>query len=158
MVAKPREVGLAVRGIDDQQEAIPSTLVDDQVVDDSAVLVGEERVLGLSGLDPVEIVREQSLQILARARAFDLEFAHMRDVEDAAVAPHREVLRDHALVLHRHLPAGEGNQACAEGDMPVEQGRAKQRLHRPLMLKARAAPPPGEGDADQKGSRPGFDL
>jgi len=26
------------------------------------------------------------------------------------------------------------------------------------MLKAKAAPPPAEGDADQKGSRPGFDL
>ena len=104
---------------------------------------------GLSlGLDAVEIVREQPLQILARSRAFDLELAHMRDVEDAAVIPHREVLGDHALVLHRHLPAGEGDQPRAEGDVPVVERRAQQRLHRALMLKAPGSTAPAK-DAER---------
>ena len=34
-----------------------------------------------------------------------MELAHVRDVEDAAVAAHRTVLRDDALVLDGHLPA-----------------------------------------------------
>ena len=44
---------------------------------------------------------------LRGARPLDLELAHVGDVEDAAVAAHRAVLGDDALVLHRHLPAGE---------------------------------------------------
>ena len=43
-----------------------------------------------------------------RPRALDLELAHVRDVEDAAVVADREVLGDHALVLDGHVPAGNG--------------------------------------------------
>ena len=39
----------------------------------------------------------------------------MRDVEEAGALPHRLVLGLYALVLHRHLPAGEGHEAGAQG-------------------------------------------
>ena len=67
----------------------------------------------------------------ARRRALDLDLAHVRDVEDAGVGPHRPVLGDHALVLHRHLPAGERDEPPAGLDVLVVEGRAAKRLHRP---------------------------
>ena len=65
---EPREIGLAVRRVHDQQEAIGLALVDDQVVDDPALLVRQQRVLRLPGTDPLDVVREHRLQELPRTR------------------------------------------------------------------------------------------
>ena len=86
------------------------------------------------GCELVDVVRERRLEQVACGRAFDLELAHVRDVEDAGVGAHRLVLLDHALVLDRHLPAGERDHARAEGDVTVVQGRAPERLHPRAML------------------------
>ena len=66
-----------------------------------------------------------------RLRALDPELAHVGDVEDPAVLAHRSMLRDDALVLHGHLPAGEGNHAGAERDVALVERRPEQGLHRP---------------------------
>ena len=105
-------------------------LVCDQVVDDAAALVRQQRVLRLVGLDPVEVVREQRLQELGGARPFHLELAHVRDVEDARIRADGTVLLDHALVLDGHLPTGEGNHPGPRRDVPVVERRPEQRLHR----------------------------
>ena len=111
--------------------------IEDDVVDDPAVLVRDERVLGVAGLEAVDVVGERRLEQVARRRTFDLELAHVRDVEDAGVRAHRLVLRDHALVLDRHLPAGERDHARAERDVPIVEGRSAQRLHPRAMLTVR---------------------
>ena len=89
-------------------------------------VVRQQRVLGLAVGEPREVVREQALQELELRRALDVELAHVRDVEDAAVAPDGEMLGDHALVLDGHLPAGERHHAGAEGDVAIVQRRASQ--------------------------------
>ena len=102
----------------------------------------------------------EALQQLVRARPFDLDLAHVRDVEDARIRADGAVLRDHALVLDRHLPAGERHHPRAERDMPIVQRRLLQRLrHRsgdPSDLRPETAPeePPrcqraGTGAADR---------
>ena len=131
---QPLEAGLAVRRVDDEQVPVLVEPVDDQVVDDPAGLVGQQRVLRLAGREPVDVVRERRLQQVARRRPFDLDLAHVRDVEDAGVGAHGAVLGDHALVLDGHLPAGERHHARAERDVAVEERRAAQRLHRGAML------------------------
>ena len=103
--------------------------VDDQVVDDSAGLGRQQRVLRLARRQAVDVVREHRLQQVACGRPFDLELAHVRDVEDPGVRADSLVLGDHALVLHGHLPAGERDHARAEGDVPAVQGRLPERLH-----------------------------
>jgi hypothetical protein len=103
-------------------------LVDDQVVDDSPALVGQQRVLGLAGREAVDIVRERALEQIARARPLHLELAHVRDVEDARVGPHGAVLRDDALVLDGHLPAGERHHPRPELDVPIVKRRVLERL------------------------------
>ena len=80
--------------------------------------------------EPVEVVREERLQELARRRPLDVELAHVRDVEDAAVLAHGAVLRDDALVLHGHLPAGEGHHARACREVALVERRPQKRLHR----------------------------
>ena len=76
------------------------------------------------GCDSVEVVREQSLQQLVRPRALDLELAHVRDVEDAAVRPHGAMLGDDALVLDGQLPPRERDHAPPGIDVTVVQRRA----------------------------------
>ena len=78
------------------------------------------------------------LQELARRRPFDLDLAHVRDVEHAGVGAHRAVLLDHALVLDGHLPAGERDHARTERDVAVVEGRPAERLHPRAMLTAAA--------------------
>ena len=60
-------------------------------------------------------------------RAVDVDLAHVRDVECAGVGPDRLVLRDHALVLHGHLVAGERHHARTERDVARIQRRAQER-------------------------------
>ena len=103
--------------------------VDDQVVDDAARLVREQRVLRVAGLEPVEVVRERRLAAARGRSALDLELAHVRDVEDARVGAHRHVLGDDTLVLDGHLPAGERHHPRPERDVPVVERRPAKRLH-----------------------------
>src|SRR5205823_4874944 len=67
------------------------------------------------------VVREQPLEERLRVRARSLDLAHVRDVEEAGLRAHRDVLLADALVLHRHLPAGEGHELRAEGAMALEK-------------------------------------
>ena len=97
-------------------------------------LVRQERVLRAADVDLLDVVREEPLQRGRHLRPLELEPAHVRDVEDAAVLAHGPVLRDHALVLHGHLPAGERHHARAERDVALVERRAEQRLHRERML------------------------
>ena len=134
MVLEPLERRVTIRRVDDQQVAAGLQPIRDQVVDDPAVLVGQERVLGASRLDLVEVVGEQALEQLVRPGPFDLELAHVRHVENAGVRPDGAVLGDHAFVLDGHLPPRERNHARVQGQMPLVERRSTERLHDARML------------------------
>ena len=125
---QPGVVDRAIRGVDHEEIQALAEPVDNEVVDDSAVLVRQQRVLRFTLVEPVEVVRQRSLQELAGARPLDLELAHVRDVEDARVGPHRPVLGDDALVLHGHLPAGERHHPRPQLDVPIVERRVEERL------------------------------
>ena len=59
---QPLVVGLAVGRVDHEQELTVREAVDDEVVDDPAALVRQERVLRLPVADAVDVVREHLLQ------------------------------------------------------------------------------------------------
>ena len=145
----PRVGSVAVARVDDDEIVVCADPVGDQVVDDAAALVRQERVLRLAVADPVEVVREQRLEQLVRSRALDVELAHVRDVEDARVAADRSMLRDHALVLDGHLPAGEGNHPCPRLDVAGVERRPEQGLHGPTLTVGESTRPRRTGASDR---------
>ena len=66
-------------------------------------------------LQLVDVVRERVAQEIARAGAFEVDDAHVRDVEHAGVAAHRVMLVDLRAVVDRHVPAAEIDHARARG-------------------------------------------
>jgi hypothetical protein len=127
---QPVVVGVDPRGVDDEQDVIVGEPVGDQVVDRAAVLVQEQRVLRLARLDPVDVVGEHPLHERDRAGAAHLELAHVRHVEEAGMGADGLVLRDDALVLHGHLPPGEGNHPRPRCHMAVAERRVPETLGR----------------------------
>jgi ABC-type taurine transport system substrate-binding protein len=100
-------------------------VVDDQVVDDNAVLAQHARVERLAGLPKlVDIVGQQPAQVLAYARAAQIDDAHVRDVEHAGVTPHGMMLLDLGAIADRHVPAAEIHHARPGGDMARVERRA----------------------------------
>jgi hypothetical protein len=55
-----------------------------------------------------------------------VDLPHVRDVEEPRVLAHRAMLGQDPRVLHRHLEAGELDQARAEGAVAVVEGRAAE--------------------------------
>ena len=84
----------------------------------------------------------------ARLRAARLDLAHVADVEDPDVAADGQVLLADALVLDRHLPAGERHQPRPGRDVTLVQRGALQGLggggHRPAEASNGAGEPGGE--------------
>ena len=84
-----------------------------------------------------------ALQELRGAWALDVQLAHVRDVEHAPARADGDVLRNHAVVLNGHLPAGERHHARPEGDVPLVQRRPPERLddvHGPRLYSERTGP------------------
>ena len=124
----------AIRGVDDEVELAVPEPVGDEVVDDSARLVREQRVLRVAVRELVDVVREHRLEEGLRRGPVDVDLAHVRDVEGAGVRPNGLVLGDDTLVLDRHLVAGERHHARAELDMARVQGRTQERrFHGPRL-------------------------
>ena len=124
---QPGVDGGAIRRVDHEIELPVGKAVRDEVVDDPARLVREERVLRVAVGQLVDVVREDGLQEGLSRRAVDVDLPHVRDVECAGVAPDGLVLGDHALVLHGHLVTRERHHARTERDVARIQRRAQER-------------------------------
>ena len=115
MGAHPGEVRRARAGV--HHHAIPGIVepIHDQVIEHAALLVQHAAVQRLTGRAQLcHVVGEQPLEQGAHACALEVDDPHVRDIEHAGGAAHRVVLADLRAVLHRHVPAGEVDQACAE--------------------------------------------
>ena len=113
-VAQPRDVLVRRSRVDDEPEEIVAEEIDDEVVEHRAVGLEQARIERLAGhLQLVDVVGEHVAQERARALAFDVDDAHVRDVEHARVAAHRAVLVDLGAVVDRHVPAAEIHHARA---------------------------------------------
>ena len=117
VVGEPVEVLRAVARVHADEEVLGGAPVDDHVVDDAAGLAAQAAVLRLAVGHLREVVREDAAQRLERLRAAEDDLAHVRDVEQPDAGPDRLVLREDPGVLHRHLPAGELDQAGAGPDV-----------------------------------------
>jgi hypothetical protein len=121
LLGEPCEVRLGVRRVHDGEEAAVLQPVREQVIEHTAVLAAQQRVLSAAQADLVEVVAQQVAQELRRPWPSRLDLAHVRNVEETGARAHRHVLLANALVLHRHLPAGERNQPRARFGVQLEK-------------------------------------
>jgi hypothetical protein len=71
------------------------------------------------------LVTSESTNVNGR-RGFEVQLAHVRDVEEPGGFAHGVVLVHDAGILHGQLPAAEGDDSSAERFVLVEQGRASK--------------------------------
>ena len=81
----PSPVLIDIGGIDDEEEVVLSHLIDQQVIDRSAVGIEHHSVVDLSEGGVGHIVGEDVLHVAFCIRARDAHFAHVTDIEDTAV-------------------------------------------------------------------------
>ena len=102
-------------------------LVNQDVVDEPAVIVEQGGVVDLSRVEPRDGVGGDVVGELGGFRSADFDFAHMGHVEEAHGGAHGAVLVDHAGVLDGHVPAPEIHHSGAQRPMDGVQGRDTKR-------------------------------
>ena len=125
--AEPVPVLPAVGGIHHQQVLVLGEPVEIGIVDSTAGLGSDESVLRLADLQGARAVGQDLEEKCQGALSAHHETAHVRYVEQAAIAPGGQVLTDDAgFVLHRHVPAAEGNHLSLMGHVPIVEHRLLQ--------------------------------
>ncbi len=133
------EIFLLGGGVDDDVEAAGRSLLgrprDHQVVEDAALLVEEDRVTDLTGLETADVARDQALGdrgngvvvgvgIAGALRQGQERRPHVGHIEEAGVLTRPFVLGDDTgRVLDRHGVAGERHHAPPE--LAVESGERR---------------------------------
>ena len=108
LLKHPGHILIDIGGIDDEEEVILSHLIDQQVIDRSAVGIEHHSVVDLSEGGVGHIVGEDVLHVAFCIRARDAHFAHVTDIEDATVLTYCVVFIGNVSVLNRHNESAEG--------------------------------------------------
>ena len=146
--AEPIPILVAIGSVDDQQVLVFAEPVEVGVVDGAAGIRGNEGVLRLTHLQSTCAVGQHLQKKRLGPLPAHHESAHVRDIEKAAPASGGEVLaNDAGFVLHRHVPAAEGNHLPLVCLVPIMQYRltqlgfdfARHALY-PILIPARLNP------------------
>ena len=109
---------------------MPPKPIEIDVVDDAALRVRQQGILGLVQVQGQDVAGEYVLQIGDGLGAFDVEAAHVGHVKDAAHAAAVEVLgNDAGGILDRHVPAAEIHHRGAGSDMRIIEYGTLQIAH-----------------------------
>ncbi len=122
VVAQPGDVFDAVGRIDDHQEVVLAPPVDDQVVENAAVLPAEQCVLGPPRRDLGHVVCQHTLEIVGGSPAANVQTPHVAQVEDTGDGPNREVLFADRGVLLGEVPAAEVDHPPTESEVLSVEG------------------------------------
>src|SRR5207245_5030849 len=95
------------RYVNDHQKFSDADAIRDQIVDDSAGIVEQERVLTLADVQFLDAVGQHRVQPCGSAATANDELSHVRNVEDADVVSYRLMFLDNACVLNLPQPAGQ---------------------------------------------------
>ncbi len=103
-----------VGGVGHQEDLVVVDVVGDQVVDHAAGFGAAQRVLSLARPDAAQVVGECGVDELRRTRTANQRLAEVADVEQADGVAGGVVLADGAGIRHRHQPAAELRETCAQ--------------------------------------------
>jgi hypothetical protein len=119
-------IGILAGGVDDDEEVVVE-MGDHQVVEDGAIVVGEEAV-ALAAFGETENIDgneafERKCRILVSARLrLDDHLAHVGHIEQSGCCAGLQMfLHDAGGILYRHVVAGKGHHAGAKRQMQVMQ-------------------------------------
>ena len=107
--------------VHDEQVFFLFESVGDEVIDDPAAFIQEDRVLGMAYRKCGEIVGEQSVEPGRGTIAAHKKLAHVGDVEDTTGLADGFVFLKDPSVLNGHFPACEFDHAAAGGKVLVEK-------------------------------------
>ena len=116
-------IGFPARGVDDHAQVFRSP-GQHQVIDDSALRVGEQRIALPVRRQGADIAGYQAFHRLLDASPRQAHLSHVGNIEQAGAATGMEMLRhDPAPVLQRHFITGKGREPGALPGMQVVQRR-----------------------------------
>ncbi|MCY1177360.1 hypothetical protein D9M73_176650 [compost metagenome] len=99
-------------GVDHQEQLVLGQAGDHQVVEDAAVLVGEQCIALHAHRQIEDVHRHQAFQGARGVLTPQEDLAHVGYVEQAGLLAGVQVFLEHAQrVLHRHVVAGERHHA-----------------------------------------------
>ncbi len=116
--------GPPVAGIRHDEVAIRAGAVAHHIVDDAAVLVHEQAVLGPTLGERRELGDERHVECGAGLRAEHDDLGHMREIEQTRSRAHRVMLGEFGGESQRHRPAGELRELRPRGSVRVVQRTA----------------------------------
>lgn len=117
---------LGVGGVGDDHVLGLFEPIDDQVVQDAAVLAADHGVARPARLHGADVADQREVQQLGRLRAGDGDLTHVRQVEETGAGAHRDVLLALGAVAQRHVPAGEvGHRRAQRAMRGIERGTAQ---------------------------------
>ena len=144
---EPGQVLLVIGGVGDGQEALGAQPVGEQVVEHAAVVAAQHRVLRAALGDLRDVVGQDPLQE-GSASGPEVSISPMWETSNIPAArAHVHVLLADALVLHGHLPAGEGHEPGAGPLVAVEEGVRRR-------VSVAGTKPPGEAARLHRCQRP----
>ncbi len=117
LILEPGPVFVLAAGVEDDHELVFAFTIDNDVVDDAARAVEQQRVLRLAGDEFGNVVGRHKLEEVERAGAGDADLAHVGHVEQPGALTHSGDLADGAAIGNRHVPAGERDHGRACGDV-----------------------------------------
>ena len=106
-LAHGRKIVIDIGGIGHNQEFFVAQAVGDKVVNHAALVVGENRVLGATGLEYGHVGDQSIVEECSSIGPGDAELAHVREVENTGASAHSLMLGNIVGVLERHIPAAK---------------------------------------------------
>ena len=106
-LAHGRKIVINIGGIGHNQEFFVAQAVGDKVVNHAALVVGENRVLGATGLEYGHVGDQSVVEECSGIGPGDAELTHVGEVENTGAGAHSLMLGNIVGVFERHIPAAE---------------------------------------------------
>jgi len=126
-----REVFVGVASVYDDEESVLGSFVDNQVIDNPAVLMAHDGVKRLADLKSLHIVGNQKVEKSFGIVPFDKDLSHMTDVEEPDALSASEMFVDDPGVLNRQFPSSKVNESSAQALVFFVNGGASQHEFTP---------------------------
>ena len=123
VLSHPFHVFIDIGCIDHDKKLVLSHLVNQHIVYRSAVGIEHHAIEHLSDGGSCHIIGKDVIDVFLCIGPCDIDFAHMRNIEYAAIASHGVVLFGDRSVLNGHLKAPEGLHQRPERGVLVIQAR-----------------------------------